>query len=67
MWCSAMFGPTATDEMAAPETSKNRLNGDNLTFGRRIDLESIADVNADVGHPVVRIGVCSAVAKTSAA
>ena len=62
-----MLGPTSTNEMVAPETGENWLNGDNLTFGRRIDLESIADVNADVGHPVVRIGVCSAVAKTSAA
>ena len=48
---------TATGEVRAPEAAEDWLNGDDLALGRRVDLLAIADIDADVGDPVVGIGV----------
>src|SRR5712691_419304 len=47
---------TATIKVGAPEAAEDGLNGDHLALGWRVDLQAAADVNADVGDPVVRVG-----------
>src|SRR5207302_120677 len=56
---------TATIKVSAPETAEDGLNGDHLALGRRVDLQPATDVNADVGDPVVGIGVCNRWAKNA--
>jgi len=51
--------------MGTPEAAEDRLDGHQLTFGRRVDLQAAPNVNADVGDPVVRIGVCNRWAKNA--
>src|SRR5207244_2512880 len=62
--CRAVHA-TATVKMGTPEAAEDRLDGHQLTFGRRVDLQAAPNVNADVGDPVVRIGVCNRWAKNA--
>src|SRR5216683_1143884 len=57
--------PTTAVKVGAPEAAENGLDGDGLAFGRRVDLQTAADVDADVGNPVARIGVCNRWAKNA--
>src|SRR5205814_1377817 len=54
---SATSRAAAADEVIAPEPGEHRLNRDHLAFCGRIDLLAIADVNADMCDPIVRIGI----------
>ena len=62
---SASPDSTAGDEVGAPETTENGLDGDHLPFSWRVDLLAIADIDPDVRNPVVRIGVRNRWAKNA--
>ena len=57
---------TAAREMRTPEAAEHRLNRDRLAFGRRADLQPVADIDTNMRNPGVRIGVCNRWAKNAA-
>src|SRR5215216_4816652 len=55
--CLRAMNTARADVVGAPEAGEDRLNRDDLAGGRRIDLPSTAGVDADVGDPVIGIGI----------